>query len=167
MTTRTKDRRRHPWKVSLALTYVFAWVLGIPLPTLQTSVSVSPSPFASVDQGTIAYVRRSTHDIHLIAPDGSGDRVLWTAPRPLSLNPAHDLAWRPDGRKLAFSSEHEETSSWFQSNVYAIGCDGTGYWRVINSPARAELACLGASPRLFIPFLAFTKIQLTSNRNVF
>ncbi len=29
----------------------------------------------------IAYVRRSTNDIHLISPDGTGDQVLWTYPR--------------------------------------------------------------------------------------
>ena len=59
------------------------------------------------DLGTIAYVRPSMPDAHLISPGSSGDRVLWTAPGPLSRWPAYDLAWRPDGRELAFSSEHE------------------------------------------------------------
>jgi TolB protein len=96
----------------------------------------------SEDPGVIAYVRRSTHDIHLISPDGTGDRVLWTAPHPLAQLAPHDLAWRPDGRELAFSSEHEETCSWYQSDVYAIGYDGSGYRRVTNSPACAALATL-------------------------
>jgi len=126
----------------MALAYVFSWVLGIPLPALQASTSAFPSSPAAVGRGTIAYVRRSTHDIHLISPDGSGDRVLWTAPRPLALRAAHDLAWRPDGRELAFSSEHEEACSWYQSDVYSIGYDGAGCRRVTNSPARAVLASL-------------------------
>ena len=94
------------------------------------------------DPGTIAYVKFSTHDIHLISPDGTGDRVLWAAPQPLSLYPAFDLAWRPDGRELAFSSDHEETCSVYQSDVYAIGFYGSGYRRVTNAPACAALASL-------------------------
>jgi len=97
---------------------------------------------AASDSGTIAYVRRSTHDIHVISPDGTGDRLLWTAPRPLALWAAHDLAWRPDGRELAFSSEHEEACSLYESDVYAIGYDGAGYRRISNSPACAALAGL-------------------------
>ncbi len=92
--------------------------------------------------GAIAYVQRSTYDIHVISPDGTGDRVLWTAPQPLSPYGAYDLAWRPDGRELAFSSEHEEVCSLYESDVYAIGYDGAGYRRVTNSPACAVLAGL-------------------------
>jgi len=102
-----------------------------------------PAPAAaSQDPGIIAYVRPSTHDIHLISPDGTGDQVLWTAPHPLDLWPPFDLAWRPDGRELAFSSEHEEDCSWYQSDVYAIRYSGTGYRRITNSPACAVLAGL-------------------------
>ncbi len=38
--------------------------------------------------------------------------------------------------------QHEETCSWYQSDVYAIGYDGTGYRRVTNAPACAVLATL-------------------------
>jgi hypothetical protein len=142
MTSLTACPKRHQWIAFLAVSGVFPWALVIPLQPLQASTSAPASSPAAVDPGTIAYVRRSTHDIHLISPDGTGDRVLWTAPRPLALRAAHDLAWRPDGRELAFSSDHEETCSWYQSDVYAIGYDGAGYRRVTNSPARAELADL-------------------------
>jgi TolB protein len=93
------------------------------------------------DAGIIAYVKSSTCDIHLISPDGSGDRVLWTHPE-LFVEPAHELAWRPDGRELAFSSGHEQGCSWYESDVYAIGANGAGYRRVTNSPACAVLAGL-------------------------
>ncbi|MDH4209648.1 MAG: hypothetical protein OEV76_12285, partial [Anaerolineae bacterium] len=71
----------------------------------------------------------------------TGDRVLWTIPQPF-VYPAHDLAWRPDGRELAFSSQHEEACSWYQSDVYAISYNGTGYRRLTNSPACTALAGL-------------------------
>ena len=90
------------------------------------------------DQGTIAYVQLSTHDIHLVSPDGTGDRVLWTAPRAFFVDPPYELAWRPDGRELAFTSDHEAWASWYASDVYAVGSDGTGYRRITNAPAAAE-----------------------------
>jgi hypothetical protein len=103
---------------------------------------VDAMPGAAADPGVIAYVRGSTHDIHVISPDGSGDRVLWGAPHPLTVYPAFDLAWRPDGRELAFSSDHEVACSWYESDVYAIGYNGAGYRRVTNSPACAALVGL-------------------------
>jgi len=102
----------------------------------------SPSPpVVGADTGAIAYVRCSTGDIHVISPDGTGDRVLWTIPQPF-VYPAYELAWRPDGRELAFSSGHEQACSWYDSDVYVIGPTGTGYRRVTNSPACAALAGL-------------------------
>jgi TolB protein len=102
-----------------------------------------PAPLAaSEDQGIIAYVRPSTHDIRLIAPDGTGDRLLWSAPTPLSVYAPIDLAWRPDGRELAFTSDHEDQCSWYESDVYAIGASGAGYRRITNAPACAVLASL-------------------------
>jgi TolB protein len=125
-------------------TFTRSWTLVVAVVLLAVAVfePVSGQPASSADSGTIAYVKLSTHDIHVISPDGTGDRVLWTAPQPLSAWPAHDLAWRPDGRELAFSSDHEETCSWYQSDVYAIGFYGGGYRRVTNSPACAVLAGL-------------------------
>ena len=125
-----------PKVVSLVLVVTFLTLAFVLAPSRPTPVA------ASEDPGVIAYVRRSTHDIHVISPDGAGDQVLWYAPQPLSVYPAYDLAWRPDGRELAFSSEHEETCSWYQSDVYAIRYNGTGYRRITNSPACAALAGL-------------------------
>lgn len=94
-----------------------------------------------VDAGTIAYVNRKTTDIQAISPDGA-DPVLWSAPDSQYVWPALDLEWRPDGRELAFTSEHEMACSWYESDIFAIGYNGSGYRRITNSPACAELAAL-------------------------
>ncbi len=107
-----------------------------------TSASPAADAGPTADEGIIAYVKRSTGDIHLISPDATGDRLLWTNPGPSGLNSVLYLAWRPDGRELAFTSGHELGCSWYESDVYAIGHDGSGYRRITNSPACAALAGL-------------------------
>jgi TolB protein len=128
--------------IAIAASVLAAGPTLLPPVSLQASISAPHASSAAAALGVIAYVQRSTHAIHVISPDGAGDRVLWTAPQPLSPYPAYDLAWRPDGRELAFSSEHEEACSYYESDVYAIGYDGAGYRRVTNSPACAALASL-------------------------
>ena len=122
------------WAVAVVL--LLAAALGAPL-------SAQPAPAkTTADAGVIAYVQDSTEDIHAIAPDGSGDRLLWTNPASGGMKSVISLAWRPDGRELAFSSEHEGACSWYDSDIYTIGYDGGGYRRVTNSPACAMLAGL-------------------------
>jgi hypothetical protein len=129
--------------IAVAASVLAAGTALLPAVRLQASTSASPASPAAADAGIIAYVERSTYDIRVISPDGAGDRVLWDAPEPAGRPfPPYDLAWRPDGRELAFSSDHEETCSYYESDVYAIGYDGTGYRRVTNSPACAALAGL-------------------------
>jgi hypothetical protein len=123
----------------MVLTLIGLFSGGSGLARMETRPTPLAAPAAS---GIIAYVHRSTQDIHVISPDGTGDRILWKAPNSLSNYSAYDLAWRRDGRELAFSSDHELTCSWYQSDVYAIRFNGTGYRRVTNSPACAVLATL-------------------------
>ncbi len=122
-------------------TLVVAVVL-LAVAVFEPVVGQPASAQTTADPGTIAYVKLSTHDIHVISPDGTGDRVLWSAPRPLSQMAPLDLSWRPDGRELAFSSDHEHACSWYDSDIYAISFYGGSYRRVTNSPACAVLASL-------------------------
>jgi hypothetical protein len=132
------------YALRLAGTVITASVLAagsalLPAVPLQASTAAAPASPAA-DAGVIAYVKRPTGDIHVISPDGTNDRVLWT-----NLGPDFmpiDLAWRPDGLELAFTSRHEHQCSFYDSDIYAIRSDGTGCRRITNAPTCAELAGL-------------------------
>jgi hypothetical protein len=89
--------------------------------------------------GTIAYVRGST-EVRLINADGTNDRRLWTHPDAKKELGIYDVAWRPDGKELIFSSGHAAAMSLYHADLYAIRPDGTGFRKVTNSPDRAEFA---------------------------
>jgi hypothetical protein len=95
------------------------------------------SPSQPVPLATIAYIRDGK-EIRLIRTDGSNDRRLWTHPdatKDLGLN---GLAWRPDGKELAFSSSHDAVHSIYHADLYAIGADSTGFRKITNSPDRSQ-----------------------------
>jgi hypothetical protein len=123
-------------KVTLAL--IRLWlslvVLGALIPEGQLSA------LASAPRGTIAYVHRNpagVEEIHLIEPDGSRDRLLFSTKKPLApqIMDIQQLAWKPDASELAFTSSHEDVCSLFKADIYAIRPDGTGYRRVSAPPA--------------------------------
>ncbi|HYP53525.1 MAG TPA: hypothetical protein VEQ42_08290, partial [Pyrinomonadaceae bacterium] len=112
----------------------------------QSSASAAPAsaarqqtPNTSVARGTIAYVRGGT-EIRLIESDGTNDRQLWTHPYAKEGSAIHDLAWRPDGKELAFSSSHLNVVSLYHSDIYAVGPDGRGLRKITNAPGHDELA---------------------------
>jgi hypothetical protein len=99
--------------------------------------------------GTIAYFRvvgatqsnPGISELHLVNPDGSNDRMIYSTPRGLTtINPSP--AWRPDGREIAFSSAHEMASSCFDSDIFAIQPNGSGLRRITNAPKYQDLAQL-------------------------
>jgi hypothetical protein len=98
--------------------------------------------------GTIAYITRggaNGDEIHLIEPDGSGERLLFQTNHNLQgtlLLDISNLAWKPDASELAFSSGHEYTCSLFETDIYTIRPDGTNYRRVSDPPACAQRAGL-------------------------
>ncbi len=92
---------------------------------------------------TIAYVQGTTGDeIRLVNPDGSGDRLLWAHGQddPEEVYAVWNLAWRPDARALTFASTHENWCSLNHADIFSLGGDGTGYRRVTEAPACADLA---------------------------
>jgi hypothetical protein len=90
--------------------------------------------------GTIAYVRSHAangDEIHLVEPDGSGDRILFQTNHllPENLSDIGGLAWKPDASELAFTSRHEYTCSQYDSDIYTISPDGENYRRTTGEPA--------------------------------
>ena len=116
--------------LALALSFLFCANNGqddinnLNLNTTDTSVKAT---------GAIAYIRNGS-EIRLINPDGSNDRRVWTHPNakePLGL---FDLAWRPDGKELAFSSAHNALFSIYHADLYSIRPDGSGFRKITNAP---------------------------------
>jgi hypothetical protein len=99
-----------------------------------------PPPAAST--ATIAYARGG--EIRLIEPDGANDHVLWTVPRADLPYTVSGLAWKPDATEIAFSSDHEEATSFFERDIYAVGADGQRLRKLTNGPT---LDRLGALPK--------------------
>jgi hypothetical protein len=104
---------------------------------------------AQTISGTIVYTRDNDttgDEIRLIEPDGSNDRRIWSVghPDPNNIVDITDLDWSPDAGTLAFASNHEAfgavSCSLFESDIFAIWPDGTGYRRITNAPACASLA---------------------------
>jgi len=117
-------------------------IILVILTVLPGSVPISRAdsqPLATgTDVGTIAYLRNG-HEIRLIEPDGSNDRLLWQSPNP-GVYGVLDLAWKPDAAEIAFSSDHEGNCSIFEVDIYAIRPDGSDLRRVTNAPTCAGLA---------------------------
>src|SRR5687767_3888078 len=89
--------------------------------------------------GMIAYIRNDS-EIRLINRDGSNDHRIWTDPEIKPPFGIHDLAWRPDGKELAFSSGHEAVASMYHADIYSIRPDGSGLRKITNAPEHKKLA---------------------------
>ena len=108
------------------------------------SVKVSGSMTYPALAGSIAFVGNDTagnlKTVNRIQPDGSGRQTLWTHPSTVpQTNAIADVGWKPDATELAFSSNHEEAYSAFNSDVYGIKPDGSGLRRITDPPSKAEL----------------------------
>ncbi|HEX5704502.1 MAG TPA: hypothetical protein VFX97_14980 [Pyrinomonadaceae bacterium] len=90
-------------------------------------------------RGTIAYIRGGT-EIRLIESDGTNDRRLWTHEFAKEGSAIHGLAWRPDGKELAFSSSHLNVASLYHADIYGVGPDGKGFRKITNAPDHSELS---------------------------
>ncbi|HYF33237.1 MAG TPA: hypothetical protein VD993_19060 [Chitinophagaceae bacterium] len=88
--------------------------------------------------GAIAYVRNGS-EIRLIDSTGGNDRKIWSHPNAKQPFGIFDLAWRPDGGELAFSSGHENMFSIYHADLYCIRPDGSGYRKITNAPDHKRL----------------------------
>jgi TolB protein len=104
----------------------------------QTRPNGTTGPGGPTGRGTIAYVRNGT-EIRLIEPDGTNDRRLWTHADARKELGIRGVAWRPDGKELAFSSSHAAAASLYDADLYAVKPDGTGFRKLTNSPDHSEL----------------------------
>jgi hypothetical protein len=95
-----------------------------------------PPPAAST--ATIAYTRGG--EIRLVEPDGSNDHVLWTVPRTDLPYTVTGLSWKPDATEIAFSSDYEEATSFFERDLYAVGSNGERLRKLTNGPTLDQLA---------------------------
>jgi hypothetical protein len=96
--------------------------------------------------GVIAFARGQ--QLRLIQPDGSNDRLIYTANAPTATSIAaqavftptiYDVAWRPDAGKIAFVSNQEQFHSRFPNDVYTVGNDGKCMRRITNPPSYNDL----------------------------
>jgi len=94
--------------------------------------------------GSIAYVGLDGNGyaktVKRIDPDGSDSQTIWTHPSAFpSTNSIYDVDWKPDAGEVAFSSNHEEGYSAFNSDVYGVQPDGSGLRRITNPPSQAAV----------------------------
>jgi hypothetical protein len=121
-------------------------LLAVLLPAALVLAAPSSGPARpATGAGIIAYVRpndASGDQIRRIAPDGSGDGLIWSTgqPDPYSVDSITALAWRPDAGELAFASDHEKHCSILRSDVYGVQPNGSGLRRITNGPRCDELA---------------------------
>ena len=88
--------------------------------------------------GLIAYTRDDA-EIRVIDSTGNNDRQLWTHPDAKAPFGIFDLAWRPDGKELAFSSGHQNMTSLYHADIYGIRPNGSGLRKITNAPDYTNL----------------------------
>src|SRR5678815_2720512 len=87
--------------------------------SIQANLNIANENDTSINPiGAIAYIRNST-EIRLIDSNGKNDRRLWTDPEIKESLGLNDVAWRPDGKELAFSSAHEALFSIYHADIYS------------------------------------------------
>jgi Tol biopolymer transport system component len=93
------------------------------------------SSFSST--GSIAFARGG--EIRLVEADGSAEHSIWTAPAGLGFS-VSGIGWQPNGGSLAFSSDHEMATSFYERDIYTVLPDGNRLRKLTNGPLHSELA---------------------------
>ena len=98
---------------------------------LLASARLLYNPTISPDGTQIAYFDGwgdNSHSLRVMNADGSGVRVLFDQ-APAEVGHVHNLAWSPDGSRLAFSAQ--------EGGIWIVGVDGSGLTRVIPDGVNA------------------------------
>jgi hypothetical protein len=109
----------------------YGWVHNVPGTWLQPLgkgrptrlLSFEPNGVDWASPGQITYVTGGA--VHVIAPDGSGDHVLFWRPGLL-----FDVAWSPDGSQIAFGAG----SSFLDDQVFVANADGSNAVQITSTP---------------------------------
>ena len=105
--------------------------------TTPNDPGTQPADSSFSSTGTIAFARGG--EIRLIEPDGGADHSIWTAPAGLGYS-VSGIGWSPNGGALAFSSDHEMGTSFYERDLYTVLPDGNRLRKLTNGPTHAELA---------------------------
>lgn len=106
-----------------------------------SGASGQTGPDAAGTLGTIAYISTDRSSVRAISPDGTDDRRVWAVPDG-SVYGVQDVAWSPDGMRLAIASGHEALCSAYQYDLYTLSPDGSEVRRVTNAPECDTLATI-------------------------
>jgi hypothetical protein len=131
-------KRRVYLLVPVLITFLFVFCKHSGKASPVSGVNATNEDSSIHPTGAIAFIRNRT-EIRLVDSNGQNDRRIWTDPDINENVGIHDVAWRPDGKELAFSSGHEVLFSLYDADIYCIHPDGTGIRRVTNSPDKKEL----------------------------
>ena len=102
-----------------------------------TQAGFNTQPRWSPEGDSIAYTsRQGTHDIWIVAPDGSNVRRLTTGP-----GDNESSSWAPNGRHLAFQSTRQRGP-----RIFTMLPDGSEQQPVPNGPRKRQV--LHGRPRL-------------------